>query len=122
MDSSVVFGFEVPKPECHENLRNFKSTTLALDHPLRHRLMEIDWSGHRHIGLQIFETGFLKRPVRTHVERVRLAKQPFQLQSLKVDFDAAANAFSADALLSTLGRADMQVHIRALAKYDLVAT
>jgi len=24
----VVFGFEVPKRECHLNLRNFKSTTL----------------------------------------------------------------------------------------------
>jgi hypothetical protein len=27
----VVFGFEVPKRECHENLRNFKSTTLVTD-------------------------------------------------------------------------------------------
>jgi hypothetical protein len=25
----VVFGFEVPKRECHPNLRNFKSTTLV---------------------------------------------------------------------------------------------
>ncbi len=26
---AAVFGFEVPKRECHENLRKFKSTTLA---------------------------------------------------------------------------------------------
>src|ERR1700681_4804966 len=31
IESSVVFGFEVPKRECHENLRNFKSTTLACE-------------------------------------------------------------------------------------------
>jgi hypothetical protein len=29
IESSVVFGFEVPKPECHPNLGNFKSTTLG---------------------------------------------------------------------------------------------
>src|SRR5258708_36887279 len=29
IESSVVFGFEVPKRECQENLRNFKSTTLG---------------------------------------------------------------------------------------------
>jgi hypothetical protein len=31
IESSVVFGFEVPKRECHPNLRNFKSTTRAVN-------------------------------------------------------------------------------------------
>jgi hypothetical protein len=29
LESSVVFGFEVPKRDCHQNHRNFKSTTLG---------------------------------------------------------------------------------------------
>ena len=30
----MVFGFEVPRRECHEDLRNFKSTTLGRVAPI----------------------------------------------------------------------------------------
>jgi hypothetical protein len=74
------------------------------------------------VGLEVFETDLLKRPVRTYVECVRLTEEALEPQLLEMDFDAAADTFSADALMSTLRLGDMQVHIRAFTENDLIAT
>jgi hypothetical protein len=74
------------------------------------------------VGLEVFETDLLKRSVRTYVECVRLTEAALEPQLLEIDFDAAADTFSADALMSTLRPGDVQVHIRAFAEKDLMAT
>jgi hypothetical protein len=53
---------------------------------------------------------------------VRLTEEALEPQLLEIDFDAAADTFSADALMSTLRLGDVQVHIRAFAENDLMAT
>jgi hypothetical protein len=76
----------------------------------------------RSCGSEVFETELLTRPVRTYVECVRLTEEALEPRLLEIDFDAAADSFSADALMSTLRLGDMQVHIRAFSENDLIAT
>ena len=82
--------------------------------------MIIERAGHGHVGLEIFEAGLLQRAIRCHVERIRFAEKPLQLEPLEIDLDAAPHAFGADPLTPALGINDVQVHVGLLAIADLV--
>ena len=53
IESSVVFGFEVPKHSGFDNRRNFKSTTLALIPFIAGAMRFVDFAANRRTGLRL---------------------------------------------------------------------
>lgn len=96
------------------------NASTSIDHPAVDRLVEVEWTWNGHVRLDVLEACLLKGAVRSCIERMRLAEQLLQPESLKVEFDGLSDAFNANSLLTKRGIRNVKVHICVLTDVDLV--
>src|SRR5262245_61733636 len=118
--NKVVEGYLILRREHRSGCGRRTDSASGLDDPLGYGLMEIEWPGHRHVRLHIFESCALQRAIRCHVECVRLAKETLESEFTEVDANGIANASRAEPYVPVLRFHHMQMHIGALAKDDAV--
>lgn len=93
---------------------------LTFEHPAVDSLVEIERARRSYVCLNVLEPCLLQGTVRRYIECIGLAVEQFELQHIKVDIDAHPEALRTDAAIAVIGRDDVQMHIRAFIKNDLV--
>lgn len=73
-----------------------------------------------HVRLNVGETGLLQGAVGSHIERIGFAEELLQLQDPEIEFSSLSNTLHADPLPAQRRIGDVEMHIRLLAKADLV--
>src|SRR5262249_21122088 len=100
--------------------RDQGTRTSALNKPLRDGLMKIERTRHRHMCLDVLETGLLQRAVRSYVERIRFAKQALEPELLEININALPYTFRTETQASVIHIDHMQMHACSIAEHDSI--